>query len=101
MRLSYRLTLMLISMGIIISVGRLATGAFTFAGAQFWFISGALLLILLSLVDQPHFSRDANVFVNGAAALVSLLSVPDAERSNLWWIFAAWSVYLIVCSWIL
>jgi hypothetical protein len=80
MKLSYRLTMMFISMAIIIGVGRFATGSFTFATAQFWFISGALLLILLSLVDQPHFSRDANVFVNGSAALVSLFSVLEAQR---------------------
>lgn len=101
MKLSYRLTMMSISMVIIVAVGRFATGSFTFATAQFWFISGALLLILLSLVDQPHFSKDANVFVNGAAALVSLFSVPETQRSDLWWIFCGWAIYLIVCSWIL
>jgi len=101
MRKGYRLTMMLISLGIIIVIGRWATGDFAFATAQFWFISGALLLILLSLVDQPHFSKDANVFVNGATALVALLSVPDSQRSSLWWIFASWGIYLIVCSWIL
>jgi hypothetical protein len=97
----YRLMLMLISMAIILAVGRFATGGFAFATTQFWFIAGALLLILLSLVDQPHFSKDANVFVNGAAALVSLFSIPEGQRSGLWWIFLAWSVYLIICSWIL
>ncbi len=91
--------MMLISMAIIIVIGRFATGAFGFATAQFWFISGALLLILLSLVDQPHFSKDANVFVNGAAALVSLFSVPESQRLGLWWIFCGWAIYLIVCSW--
>src|ERR1017187_818689 len=101
MRKGYRLTMRLISLGIIIVIGRWATGNFAFATAQFWFISGALLLILLSLVDQPHFSKDANVFVNGATALVALLSVPDSQRSSLWWIFASWGIYLIVCSWIL
>ncbi|MEK6244242.1 MAG: DUF87 domain-containing protein [Pseudomonadota bacterium] len=101
MKVSYRLATMLMSLAIIIVIGRWATGAFSFATAQFWFISGALLLILLSLVDQPHFSKDANVFVNGAAALVSLFSVPDPQRSGLWSIFAGWAIYLIVCSWIL
>src|SRR5262249_49484993 len=55
-------------------------------------------LILLSLVDQPYFSRDAQIFLNGTTALVSLLIVPASERLGLWWIFCFWAMYLIVAS---
>lgn len=101
MKQGYRLTMMFISLAIILAVGRWATGNFEFATSQFWFIAGALLLILLSLVDQPHFSKDANVFINGSTALVSLFIVADAQRSGLWWIFAAWALYLLVSSFVL
>src|SRR5438093_4226957 len=98
MKQSYRLTMMFISLAIILAVGRWATGSFEFATSQFWFIAGALLLILLSLVDQPHFSRDANVFINGSTALVSLFIIAENQRSGLWWIFSACALYLLVSS---
>ena len=63
MTIAYRLTMMFVSLAIIALIGWWGTGTFQFVVSQFWFISGALLLILLSLVDQPHFSRDANVLV--------------------------------------
>ena len=44
MRLSYRLTMLLLSLFIILIVGRVTLGNFEFATGQFWFISGALLL---------------------------------------------------------
>src|SRR5437762_2386807 len=94
----YRLTMMLIALSIILVIGRWNTGKFAFATGQFWFVSGALLLILLSLVDQPYFSRDAQIFLNGTTALVSLLIVPDTQRWNLWWVFCVWALYLIVGS---
>ena len=98
MKLSYRLTMMFISMAIIVLVGRWSSGSFDFIVSQFWFIAGALLLILFSLVDQPNFSKDANVFINGATAWVSLFSVAKDQRTSLWWIFFAWAIYLIVSS---
>ena len=98
MKLSYRLTMMFLSLAIIMGIGRWGTGSFDFAISQFWFISGALLLILLSLVDQPNFSKDANVFINGAAAWVALFSVATDQRTSLWWIFFGWSLYLIISS---
>src|SRR5207245_6304374 len=101
MKLSYRLTMMFISLTIITVIGRWGTGSFDFLISQFWFIAGALLLILLSLVDQPHFSKDANVFINGAAAWVSLFSVAKDQRSSLWWIFFAWAIYLVVAIFVL
>jgi hypothetical protein len=101
MKQRYRLTMMLISLAIILVIGRWSTGNFNFASSQFWFISGALLLILLTLVDQPHFSKDANVFLNGATGLVALLIVPESQRWGLWSIFLLWATYLIVASLIL
>jgi hypothetical protein len=90
--------MMFISLAIILVIGRWSIGSFEFVTGQFWFISGALLLIMLSLVDQPHFSKDANVFVNGATALVSLLTVAENQRLGLWWIFCGWALYIIVAS---
>ncbi len=101
MKISYRLTVMFISIIIILVIGRWSIGSFDFATGQFWFVSGALLLILLSLVDQPHFSKDANVFVNGATALVSLFTVSESQRFGLWWIFFCWATYLLVLSFVL
>lgn len=98
MKLSYRLTMMFVSLGIILTVGWFSMRNFEFATGQFWFISGALLLIMLSLVDQPHFSKDANVFNNGAAALVSLFTILENQRTGMWWIFCLWSIYLIISS---
>ncbi len=101
MKLSYRLTMMFLSLAIILAVGWLSMGSFAFATGQFWFIAGALLLIMLSLVDQPHFSKDANTFVNGATALISLFTVLEAQRNDMWWIFCGWSLYLIIASFVL
>lgn len=94
----YRLALFAVSSILILLVGRLATGSFAFLLEQFWFASGALLLMVLALVDQPHFSKDANVFVNGLTGLVSLLLVRATWRDGLWWLFLAWTVSLVVCS---
>src|SRR5687767_2441662 len=97
----YRLTMMLASLTVILVVGRWNTGSFQFATGQFWFVSGALLLILLSLVDQPFFSKDAQIFLNGTTALVSLFLVPENQRVGLWWPFCAWALYLIGASFVL
>jgi hypothetical protein len=86
------LGLCLVVLGVI---GRITTGSYTFLYGDFWFTAGLLLLILLSIVDQPHFSKDANVFMNGVAGAVSLLPIPKAERSFFWWLFLSWSTYLV------
>ena len=101
MKLSYRLTLMFISLAITLWIGWHSTHSFVFAISQFWFISGALLLITISLIDQPHFSKDANVFLNGATALVSLFTISGTQRTGIWWIFFSWASYLIVTSFVL
>jgi len=93
--------MMFVSLAIIVAIGWSNNQTFEFISGQFWFIAGALLLILLSLVDQPFFSKDANVFINGATAWVSLFSLARDERTALWWIFLAWASYLIISSYTL
>ena len=64
----YRLSLMGISLIILIAVGTYFTKSLRFIVNDFWFTSGLLLLILLSLVDQPFFSKDCNIFVNAVTS---------------------------------
>lgn len=97
----YRLTLMILSLVALLAVGFYFNGNFSFAINDFWFSSGLLLLILLSLVDQPFFSKDCNIFVNAVTAALSLLLVPTNERSVTFWIFLVIAVYLIISSYIL
>ena len=77
------------------------TGSFQFAKNDFWFFSGLLLLILLSVIDQPFFSKDANIFMNGVAGLISLIAVPVTSRHYLWAVFLCWTMYLIISSYLL
>src|SRR6202035_2989007 len=98
MRQRGRLMFLAVCLITLIIVGRATTGSFAFLLGDFWFTSGLLLLILLSIVDQPHFSKDANVFMNGVAGAISLLPMPKADRSFLWWVFLSWSAYLVVSS---
>lgn len=56
---------------------------------------------MLSIVDQPHFSKDANVFTNGVAGAISLLSVSPSARTYLWWVFLFWCAYLVILSYVL
>jgi uncharacterized protein len=93
-----RLIFLALCLATLIVIGRATTGSLSFLFGDFWFTSGLLLLILLSIVDQPHFSKNANVFVNGVAGLISLLPIPKADRSFLWWVFLSWSAYLAVSS---
>jgi len=101
MRVRTRLVYLVFFFAALIVVGWIATGSFRFVFTDFWFTAGFLLLLLLSLVDQPHFSRDASAFVNGATAWVSLMLVPRMNREVFWWIFFAWALYLIASSFIL
>jgi hypothetical protein len=101
MSIRSRLIFMLLSLAILVLVGRVVTGNFSFILSQFWFTAGFLLLILLSLIDQPHFSKDANVFVNAATAVVSLLLIDPKSRDGVWCVFLVYSGYLLVASYIL
>lgn len=97
----YRLTLMGLSLIILLGIGFHFNGNLCFIANDFWFSSGLLLLILLSLVDQPFFSKDSNIFVNAVTAALSLLLIPSDERSPIFWGFLIFIAYLIVCSYIL
>jgi len=101
MRKRTRLIFLGLSLIILIAVGRISTGSFEFIVAHYWFSAGLLLLILLSLLDQPFFSKDANIFVNGITGTVSLLLISPQTRDKWWWIFLFWGGYLMTSSYIL
>jgi hypothetical protein len=97
----YRLSLLGLSFIILLILGHALTGNFDFILNHFWFTSGLLLLILLSLIDQPHFSKDTNVFVNSITAGISLLIVPIGNRDLIFWVFLSVICYLIITSYAL
>jgi len=96
-----RLIFLGLSLVVLIGVGRYVTHGFDFIIKDFWFTSGFLLLILLSLIDQPHFSKDSNVFVNAVTAAISLLLVDQDKRDWVFTLFLSISLYLIISSYIL
>ena len=96
----YRLTMMFLSLLILCTMGWFITNSFDFLLNDFWFTSGLLLLVLLSLIDQPFFSKDSNIFVNAVTAALSLLLVPKDDRSFVFWGFLVIILYLIVSSYI-
>ncbi len=91
-----RLIFLLLSLILLIGVGRFITKGFEFLLNDFWFTSGFLLLILLSLIDQPHFSKDSNIFINAVAAGVSLLLVEPENRNWIFWFFIAYKLEIFV-----
>ncbi len=97
----YRLFLMSLSLMVLVVVGWFINKNFHFLINDFWFTSGLLLLILLSLIDQPFFSKDCNIFVNAVTASLSLLLVPRDDRGIMYWCFLFIVLYLIVSSYIL
>ncbi|HXA18402.1 MAG TPA: hypothetical protein VN380_15515 [Thermoanaerobaculia bacterium] len=97
----FRLVFFGLALAILVIVGRYATGSFSFVFSDFWFTSGLLLVILLGIIDQPHFSKDANIFVNSVAAMVSLIAVRVETRDFLWYVFLAWSLWLMLSSYLL
>jgi uncharacterized protein len=96
-----RLIFLGLSLILLIGVGKLVTTNFNFLLNDFWFTSGFLLLILLSLIDQPHFSKDSNVFINAITAGVSLLLVENENRNWIFWFFLSIILYLAISSYIL
>lgn len=98
---TYRLTLILLSFITLLVVGYSVTSSFSFLLNDFWFTSGLLLLVLLSLIDQPHFSKDSNIFVNAVTAGISLLLVEVSQRDAIFWCFFSITAYLLVSSYVL
>jgi uncharacterized protein len=98
---TYRLSFLGLSFLILIILGKSLTGNFEFILNHFWFTSGLLLLILLSLIDQPHFSKDSNIFVNAITAGISLLIVKEADRDFIFYAFLSVITYLIISSYLL
>lgn len=98
---SYRLVLLFFSLILLIVIGRLLTGSFSFMINDYWFISGILLVILLSLIDQPFFSTEANIFVNSVTAWMSLILLPQNERTITWKLLFALTLYLLISSYIM
>lgn len=96
-----RLIFLGLSLIVLISVGRYVTNDFKFLLNDFWFTSGFLLLILLSLIDQPHFSKDSNVFINAVTAGISLLLVPIEFRNWIFYVFLGITFYLSISSYAL
>lgn len=98
---TYRLLLLGFSFSILVCLGFYIKRDFSFLLNDFWFTSGLLLLILLSLIDQPHFSKDTNVFINAVTASISLLLVNPQNRDTIFWSFLLLIVYLTLSSYIL
>lgn len=99
MKLRTRLIFLVLFTPTLLIVGRLITGNFNFVLNDFWFAAGLLLLVLISLIDQPFFSTDGNIFLNGTSAL-SLILVQTDVRDFWWYIFLTWCVWLMVSSFV-
>ena len=98
MKRKTRLIFLGLSLIALIVVGRSVIGNYNFLINDFWFTSGLLLMILLSLIDQPHFSKDSNIFVNAVTAGLSLLLVNPSSRDWLFWLFLSITLYLLISS---
>lgn len=96
-----RLIFLALAFIVLIIVGRFLTHSFLFIVTQFWFTSGLFLLILLSLIDQPNFSKDSNIFINVVTAWMSLILILPETRDWVWWTFFSITTYLIISSYIL
>lgn len=97
----YRLIFLGFSFIILLIVGRVITEEFDFLLQDFWFTSGILLLVLLSLIDQPHFSKDSSIFLNAITGGIALLLVEPNERTWVFWIFFISVLYLAISSYII
>ncbi|WP_222703865.1 hypothetical protein [Treponema pectinovorum] len=97
----YRFILFVISILILLVISSCINKSILLSISQFWFSSGILLLILLSLIDQPHFSKDANIFVNAITASISLLLVAPKDQDWIFWLFVLFIGYLVISSYAL
>lgn len=96
-----RLIFLGLSLLLLVCVGRYVSGNFEFLLKEFWFTSGFLLLILLSLIDQPHFSKDSSIFINAVTAGISLLLVNEESRNWIFCLFLGFTFYLAISSYII
>ena len=101
MNKSHRLVLFAIELVALIIISQICTGNCINAFSDLWFSSGLLMLILLSLIDQPFFSKDANIFVNAVTAFLALLIVEQNSRDWIFWTFFGIVIYLLLSSYIL
>lgn len=101
MNKSHRLILFAIELVALIIISQICTGNCINAFSDLWFSSGLLMLILLSLIDQPFFSKDANIFVNAVTAFLALLIVEQNSRDWIFWTFFGIVIYLLLSSYIL
>lgn len=97
----YRIILLTLSFVSLVIIGLIIEGNLYTLFQSFWFTSGFLLLILLSLVDQPFFSKDSNIFVNAITAGISLLIISSEKRDTAFYLFLFAVTYLCISSYIL
>lgn len=97
----YRIILLSCTFVLLQIVGILIERSFINLFNSFWYTSGFVLLILLSLVDQPFFSKDSNIFMNAITALMALLLVDEKNRDYIFYFFVIYTVYLLLSSYCL
>src|SRR5690554_1569136 len=94
----YRIILLSCTFVLLQVVGIILERSFINLLSSFWYTSGFVLLVLLSLVDQPFFSKDSNIFVNSITAMISLLLVPTSNQDFIYYFFVGYVFYLAVTS---
>ena len=99
MKLRTRLIFLVLFTVTLLTIGYLIAGSFNFVVDDFWFAAGLLLLVLISLIDQPFFSTDGNIFMNGTSAF-SLILIQNEKRDFWWYLFLVWCLWLMITSFI-
>ncbi|WP_052124068.1 ATP-binding protein [Ureibacillus manganicus] len=97
----YRIILLTCTFVLLQVVGLIIEGNFINLFSSFWYTSGFVLLILMSLVDQPFFSKDSNIFMNAITAIMALLLVPIENHNFVYYFFIVYTFYLVISSYIL
>ena len=97
----YRIILLSCTFILLQVVGIILESSFLNLLGSFWYTSGFVLLVLLSLVDQPFFSKDSNIFVNAITAMISLLLVPTENQDFIYYFFIGYVLYLATTSYAL
>ncbi|MFX3673872.1 MAG: ATP-binding protein [Paenisporosarcina sp.] len=97
----YRIILLTCTFVLLQLVGFIIEGSFINLLSSFWYTSGFVLLILLSLVDQPFFSKDSNIFMNAITAIMALLLIKEENRDYVFYFFVIYTFYLLISSYFL